>query len=168
MERKQIENTIIIAEIKWSQFAKDEEGNAYLLVDEPIFRHKFGDNNDWRESPIREKLNDNLYWKIVQELGKDAIVPITVDLFSHDGLKDYGTCEDMVSILTYDLYRNNRENIKDCGQKFWTCTPDSTPSGYSSIYVRDVDLNGCVYFSNCGWDNGGVRPFFILKSSILI
>ena len=35
------------------------------------------------------------------------------------GEGDYGMCEDMVSIPTFDLYRNNRENIKDCGE--WFC-----------------------------------------------
>ena len=30
---------------------------------------KFGENNDWRESPIRNKLYDELYFKIADELG---------------------------------------------------------------------------------------------------
>lgn len=168
MERKQIKDlhmkdSITVYGITWSKFAEDKDGNTYLLADEPIFDRKFGENNDWRESPIRKELNDVLYKKIVEELGKDAIVPIAIDLFSHDGLKDYGTCEDMVSILTYDLYRNNRENIKKCGEWFWTCTPDSTPSGFSSDGVQCVSQDGDV---GCGWYDGvrGVRPFFILKA----
>lgn len=172
MERKQakdlhMKDSITVAGITWSKFAEDADGNAYLLADEPIFNRKFGDNNDWRESPIREELNDDLYKKIVAELGKDAIVPITVDLFSHDGFRDYGTCEDMISILTYDLYRNNRENIKECDKAFCTCTPDSTPSGFGSVNVRCVGSGGRV---SCNWSDGvvAVRPFFILKSSIFV
>lgn len=159
----QIKESIEIAGIAWSKFAEDENGNALMLADECIFNREFGKNNDWRDSPIREELNNDLYEKIAKEIGKDAIMPITVDLFSHDGLRDYGTCVDNVSLLTYDLYRNNRENIKTCDEAFWTNTPNSTPSGYGSGYVRYVDSFGCVYCDDCRWD-GGVRPFFILKA----
>lgn len=168
-ERKQVKDlhindSITVAGITWSKFAEDKEGNAYLLADESIFSRKFGKDNDWRVSPIRKELNDDLYKKIEAELGKDALISITVDLFSHDGMRDYGTCEDMVSILTYDLYRNNRENIKDCGEWFWTCTADSTPSGVSSDYLRCVSSDDRVDCAGCGWGGGGVRPFFILKA----
>ena len=172
MQQKQTKNlqmkeSISIAGITWSKFAEDSEGNAYMLADEKICDMEFGENNDWRESPVRKKLYEELYMKIVDELVADAIVPIQTDLFSHDGLRDYGKCEDMVSLLTYDLYRNNRENIKKLDEWFWTCTPDSTPSGCSSGLVRCVGSDGSV---GCGWcgRSGAVRPFFILKSSIFV
>ena len=92
---------------------------------------------------------------------------IQTDLFSHDGLRDYGKCEDMVSLLTYDLYRNNRKNIKEFDEWFWTCTPNSTPSGGGSGNVQYVSSGGRV---DCGWCgcSRAVRPFFILKSSIFV
>lgn len=163
----QMKESISIAGITWSKFAEDGEGNAYMLADEKIYDMKFGENNDWRESPIRKKLNEEMYQKIAEELGTDALVTIQTDLFSHDGLRDYGKCDDMVSLLTYDLYRNNRENIKDFNDWFWTCTPDSTPSGCGSDDVRCVYSGGCVDF---GWYDfsEAVRPFFILKSSIFV
>lgn len=172
MERKRAKDlhmgdSITVAGIKWSKFAEDEDKNAYLLADECIWEKAFGDSNDWRKSSIRKDLNDDLCKKIVAELGKDAIVPITVDLFSHDGFKDYGTCEDMISILIYDLYRNNRENIKECDKAFWTCTPDSTPSGCGDRGVRCVSSNGFVFYCWSG-NVKAVRPFFILKSSIFV
>lgn len=159
----QLKESIEVAGITWSKFMEDESGNAFMLADTCVFSKKFGENNDWRESLIREELNNNLYKKITSELGEDAIIPITVDLFSHDGLKDYGTCADNISLLTYDLYRNNRANIKMCNQTFWTNTPNSTPSGCGSSFVRYVDSDGGV---SCSWyDNvRGVRPFFILKA----
>lgn len=163
----QMKESISLAGITWSKFAEDSEGNAYMLADEKICDMEFGENNDWRESPIRKKLNEELYQKIVSELGADALVTIRTDLFSHDGLRDYGKCEDMVSLLTYDLYRNNRENVKGFDEWYWTCTPDSTPSGYSSRCVRYVDSGG-----NVGYDwydfSRAVRPFFILKPSIFV
>jgi len=158
-----MKESIEVAGIIWSKFAEDADGNALMLADGCIFNREFGKINNWIESPIRKELNSNLYEKIVLEIGKDAIVPITVDLFSHDGLRDYGTCIDNVSLLTYDLYRNNRENIKDCGEMFWTNTPDSTPSGCGSGCVQFVSSVGGV---GCDWCNGSraVRPFFILKA----
>lgn len=163
----QIRESISIVGITWSKFAEDGEGNAYMLADEKICDMEFGENNNWRESPIRKKLNEELYQKIVAELGSDAVVIIHTDLFSHDGLRDYGNCEDMVSLLTYDLYRNNRESIKSIDEWFWTCTPDSTPSGCGSDNVLFVDSDG---FVGCNWCDfsGAVRPFFILKSSIFV
>lgn len=162
----QMRDSITAAGITWSKFAEDQDGNAYMLADENIGDMQFGDDNDWRESPIRRKLNEELYQKVMDELGTDAVVSIQIDLFSHDGLKDYGTCEDKISLLTYDMYRNNRENIKDFGKWFWTCTPDSTPSGCGSVYVRYVDSSGNVDYDWYGYSRA-VRPFFILRSSIL-
>lgn len=158
-----MKESITVAGITWSKFAEDSEGNAYMLADEKICDMDFGKNNDWRESPIRKKLNEELYQKIVAELGEDALVTIQTDLFSHDGLRDYGKCEDMVSLLTYDLYRNNRENIKEFNEWWWLSTPDSTPSGCSSDDVRCVRSGGDVNYEWCD-GSGAVRPFFILKS----
>ena len=61
----QLKESISIAGITWSKFAEDSEGNAYMLADEKICDMTFGENNDWRESPIRKKLNDELYQKIL-------------------------------------------------------------------------------------------------------
>ena len=163
----QMKEKIFVAGITWSKFAEDSEGNAYMLADEKICDMEFGENNDWRESPIRKKLYEELYMKIVDELGSDAVVTIQTDLYSHDGLKDYGKREDMVSLLTYDLYRNNRENINKFDEWFWTCTPNSTPSGCGSRCVRYVRSGGSVDYGWCG-GSGAVRPFFILKSSIFV
>ena len=163
----QMKESISVAGIIWSKFAEDSEGNAYMLADEKICDVEFGENNDWRESLIRNKLNEELYQKIVAELGADALVTIETDLFSHDGLRDYGKCEDMVSLLTYDLYRNNRKNIKGFDEWFWTCTPNSTPSGCGSGDVQCVRSGGRVGYGLYDFF-GAVRPFFILKSSIFV
>ena len=164
----QMKESISLAGIAWSKFAEDVEGNAYMLADEIIYTEKFGDSNDWRESPLRNKLNNELYQKIVEELGADSLITIQTDLLSYDGLSDYGKCEDMCSLLTHDLYRNNRENIKNFEQYFWTCTPDSTPSGRGASYVRCVYSDGYVDCNHCDWSDRGVRPFFILKSDVFV
>lgn len=164
----QMKESITVAGIIWSKFAEDSEGNAYMLADGNLCLMKFGKDNDWRKSLIREKLNTEVYWEIEKELGAGSLVLIETDLFSHDGLRDYGKCEDMVSLLTYDLYRNNRENIKENDGSYWTCTPNSTPSGVSDSFVRYIDSDGCVNCDcgDCNWIARGVRPFFILKRRV--
>ena len=158
----QISDQIEIAGITWSKFAEDKYGNAYMLADEAVSESDFGDNNDYRDSKIRKELVE-LFEKIIAEIGEDAIVPAAIDLFSHDGLDDYGKITDKVSLLTYDMYRNNRKNIKPLDDWWWLATPDSTPSGCGSGYVRCVDSGGDVGYGGCGY-GGAVRPFFILKS----
>ena len=156
-----IGDTIVIADITWRKFKEDENGNSYMLADDIYEESKFGSTNDWRDSVIRKNLV-SFAEKIKEEIG-DNIMPIKVDLFSHDGLDDYGTCEDLVSILTYDLYRNNRKNIKLADKWWWLSTPNSTPSGYGSVIVRCVSSSGGVDYGWC--DNcGAVRPFFILRN----
>ena len=158
----QIGDQIEISGITWSKFAEDENGNAYMLADEAISESEFGENNDYRDSKIREELAE-LSEKIIAEIGEDAIIPAEIDLFSHDGLDDYGKITEKVSLLTYDMYRNNRKNIKLLDTYWWLATPDSTPSGCGSCCVRCVFSGGGVGYFWCGCV-GAVRPFFILKS----
>lgn len=157
-----IDDTIVIADITWRKFKEDENGNSYMLADDVYEQAKFGKSNDWRDSSIRKNLV-TLAEKIKEEIG-DRIVPVKIDLFSHDGLDYYGTCEDLVSILTYDLYRYNRKNIKPINDWFWLCTPNSTPSCYGSGYVQYVDSFGDVSYNWFGYCRA-VRPFFILKAT---
>lgn len=164
----QMKESISVADISWSKFAEDSEGNAYMLADENIYDMGFGENNDWRESPIKKRLNEELYQKVVAELGTNALLIIQSDLFSHDGLRDYGICEDKISLLTYDMYRNNRDNIKGIDSWYWLATPDSTPSGYGASCVQCVYADGGVVYRDCRWNVWGVRPFFILKSNIFV
>lgn len=158
----QIGDQIEIAGITWSKFAEDENGNAYMLADEAVSESDFGDNNDYRDSKIRKYLAE-LSEKIITEIGETAIVPAEIDLFSHDGLDDYGKITEMVSLLTYDMYRNNRKNIKPLDTPWWLATPDSTPSGYGSVCVQCVYSDGDVDYFRYDCDRA-VRPFLILKS----
>lgn len=159
----QMKENITVAGIMWSKFAEDNEGNAYMLADENFCDMAFGKNNDWRGSPIREKLNDELYHKVIDELGSDALITIQTDLFSHDGLRNYGKCEDKISLLTYDLYRNNRENIMRLQGSYWTCTPDFEQCGRRKDQVVCIRHDYSVDYDDCDYSLA-VRPFFILKS----
>lgn len=125
-------------------------------------------NNDWRGSNIRKYLNNDYLKEIEVEFGEGNIVEHTTNLFSMDGLDDYGTCRDKVGLLDIDQYRKYRKFLgKNMNKWWWLLTPDSTPSGWSAQFVRYVGNDGCVDCFGYGY-SGSVRPFCILKSSILV
>lgn len=129
---------------------------------------KFGENNNWKESDIRSFLNCEYLSELNNVFGKENIVLHNIDLLSLDGFDDYGKCTDKVSLITIDQYRRYRKVIgKPLGKLWWLLTPDSTPTGCGSGGVQCVGSNGRVYYY---WYNGcdGVRPFFLLKSSIFV
>lgn len=92
------------------------------------------------------------------------------DLTSIDGLDDYGTCTDMVSLLTATEYMKYHKILglkSDYSNWWWLITPASTPSnGYcgSICFVKsssNLDWNTCLL-------SLGVRPILSLESSISV
>lgn len=141
-----------------------------LLEDSMEFGDSNNDwsNNDWRESNVRKYLNDDYLKEIEKEFGVDNIVEHTTNLLSMDGLDDYRTCRDKVGLLDIDQYRKYRKVLgRNMDRWWWLLTPDSTPSGWSALYVQCVGDGGNVRFNGCGF-SGSVRPFCILKSSIFV
>ena len=156
---------VVFAGMPWTAI-KTEGDETYYLLDGILESSEFGKNNNYAKSYVREKLNNGeLAEKLKNEFG-DRLVPITTDLLSLDGLDDYGKVEgDILAIPTIDLYRECRKSIPKIDDWYWLATPNSTPSGCSSDGVRCVSSSGRV---GCNWYGCvlGVRPFFILKSSI--
>lgn len=143
------------------------DGNQTAIIRKELLEDKRefdSDNNDWRTSSIREFLNGEYLKEIENAFGKDRIVEHTIDLLSLDGLDDYGTSNDKVSLLTIDQYRKYRKVLgENMDNWWWLVTPDSTPAGDSTHYVQGVCFGGGVSYGGCGY-SGGVRPFFILQS----
>lgn len=147
------------------------DGSTKVIAKEFAYEDvKFGDNSNWKNSPIRRTLNDEYFKRIAGIIGADHILPMARDLTSLDGLDDYDSVTDKVSLLTaaeyakYHKILGLKSQYKDW---WWTITPASTPS---NDYARSVcvvgsdgvlDWDGCVYSS-------GVRPFLNLDSSILV
>lgn len=128
---------------------------------------EFGENNNWEHSKCREYLNTTYIEELEKYVGSGNIVPHDVNLLSLDGYDDYGMVSDQIAVMTIDEYRKYHKYIGDTGTLHWLSTPDSTPSGYGDSGVRCVDGDGRVFYFGCVWD-GGVRPFFILKSLIFV
>ena len=146
-----------------------ENGSTLCIKKDALVEdRKFGLNNDWRESSLKEYLNGEYLTKLEDDFGEDNIVSHTVNLLSLDGLDDYGTDDVKVSVPTIDLYRYSRKLLgENLDRSWWLVTPDSTPSGAGSVYVRYVCGGGDVGFHGCGWGLA-VRPVFALKSEIFV
>lgn len=133
--------------------------------------HEFGKNNDWRESPIRSKMNSGeIYQHMCELFGSENIHDMHRDLTSLDGLDDYGVCIDKVSMLTAAEYAKYHKilGVKSNYDCSWlTITPFSTPSNDYTGSVCCVDSDGILNWNGCGWGDG-VRPFLMLDSSTLV
>lgn len=124
------------------------------------------DNNNWENSSLRKYLNDTYLKEVEREFGEKILWHDT-DLFSLDGLDDYGHCTDKIGLLSIDQYRKYRKLLTPVDRAWWLVTPDSTPSGTGSSYVLCVGSRGGVGYDGCRWKRG-VRPFFYLKSDIFV
>lgn len=158
------ERFIIICGRAWTPIKKDDKGTYYLL-DGILGKSAFGKNNNYAESYIRENLSESDLSKELRKEFGDKLVPITTNLTSMDGFKDYGIVEgDILAIPTFDLYRECGEKIPLTDKWYWLATPNQTPKRRDTSCVRCVDSSGCVDCNGCDWSGKGVRPFFILQS----
>ena len=107
---------------------------------------------------------------VFEKIGTENVVEHTVDLTSDDGLKDYGTVNRMVSFLTADQYRKYVDVLDQHkpDKYWWLATPYSTERHGNSAWVRCVSPCGRIGIGLYYYDNIGVRPFCILKSSIFV
>lgn len=128
---------------------------------------KFGDTNNWTQSKIRKYLNEDYLRVIQEEFGNENIVEFKRDLISLDGYNDYATCVDKVSMMNILEYMKYHKYVGNCDSYHALITPNSTPLGCGAESVQYVRDDGRIGYDWCGSDFG-VRPFFVLKSSIFV
>lgn len=184
-EKEKKEKAVKVSSLNPGDVFKDRDGEEYIVLEHPedgrtavlkkglLEEMQFGSSNDWRDSYIRQELNSTYLRSLEEKFGEENILVHTVDLFSMDGLDDYGKCQDKVSILTADEYRRYRKALEKAngvavGDWWWLCTPDSTPSGDGSSYVRLASSSGVMNGYTASNRVLAVRPFFILDSSTLV
>ena len=130
-------------------------------------RRKFDkDTVNYAESSIRKYLNTEVYEMLAAEVGAENIVEHAVDLTTEDGLKVYGSVTDKVSLVTEQMYKENRDAIGPNLDSWWllaTACSKQELCGCVRV-VNDFGLLNYYYF----YCDGGVRPFCILKSNILV
>lgn len=142
-----------------------QDGNrTYYFMNGILKKSDFGETNNYAESYVRRDLiNSELAEDLKKEFG-DKLLPISLDLTSMDGFKDYDMVEgDILAIPNIQLLMKFGENIPLIDNWYWLATPNQTPKRGDTRCVQYVRSSGDVRYDGCGY-GVGVRPFFILKS----
>lgn len=142
-----------------------DEGTTAVLCKKNATIMEYGDSYDYRDSKPRKYCNGEFYRELVKAIGKDNIISHTVDLQCDDGSNKGVNCVDNVSILTLPIYRRYREFIPE-GISFWTATGVTAINKSYARGVCYVNSDGVPLWLGCGYSDG-VRPFCILRSSVL-
>lgn len=150
---------------------EQSDNDTKVISKEFAYTNKaFGDCSDWKKSPIRTLLNGDYYNKIAKLVGASNIISMERDLTSLDGLDDYGTCNDKISLLSASEYAKYHKILglkSNYPDWWWTITPASTPSNDYSRRVCCVDSNGILIWYDCDYCYE-VRPFLCLHPSTMV
>lgn len=142
-----------------------EQGTLCMVLDS--VKCKFGQNNNYAESELKEYLNE---WYLDSWLNDGAFitdfVEMEVDLTANDGLDDYGKCRCFLAPRTCEQHRKYRKLIPNLDGLEWTVTAYSTESNKCSYVACQVTAVGGLNDGNYVYEAGGVRPLFILNSSV--
>lgn len=144
-----------------------EQGTLCMVMDR--VKCKFGQNNNYAESELKEYLNGSYLdnW-LNNGAGFTDFVEMEVDLTADDGLDDYGKCRCFLAPRTCEQHRKYRKLIPNPDGLEWTVTAYSTESnGFSGIACLVTALGALDYDSYVGGAYG-VRPLFILNPSVLL
>lgn len=164
-----------LAGIKWVVLDHFTEA-TFILAADVLEEMAFNDDehevdghaNDWRKASLREYLNTDFYSHLIgQGVPKDAIKEVPVDLTSDDGMTDYGTTNDNITLLTADQYRQYRRFIPNASNWWWLVTPYSCNASYS-YFARGVSTDGSLYANGAYYGRFGVRPACLLSSDITV
>lgn len=158
--------TFTLAGIKFIKFP-EVDGTVPVMARDCLFRSRFGDNNDLRQSTVLKKMETDVLPKIIEAIGEENVLTFKTDLTTLDGLKPYGVMESKVSLPTLDFYRANVEIFDKykVDEYFWLATPESAQPHDSPYWILCVAPSGRIFNGYCVYGNG-VRPFFFFHSSI--
>lgn len=129
-----------------------EQGGLLAVMAKPIPEEMPFDKdncNDWRKSSLRKYLNE----EFIKAFDKADLLPFISDLTADDGMRDYGTSEDYIALLSDNLYRKYREYMPKYDTWVWSITPWSCLPGYASG-ERIVYTSGSVSSTGADVANG--------------
>lgn len=127
------------------------------------------DTVDYKISGLRKCIEAEIQPTIENEVGAENLVEHRVSLETVDGQDNYGELTCKVRLLTFDEVRkyNNLIVNNDLDDWWWTCTAWTSPNREYNRSMTVVLPSGNFRNDYCRGSNG-VRPVFILKSSIFV
>ena len=147
----------------------DDNGKTTAVSKYCLFNSTFGANNNFKESTVLKRLENEILPVLAETIGIENICDIETDLTTLDGLKPYEKMTSKISLPTFDFYRNNvdifdKYKINDW---WWLATPESANPHCSPNWIVCVSPHG--YFFNISYyHDDGVRPFLCFVSSISV
>ena len=156
-----------VADIEFIKFA-DENGRTVAVAKDSVFNTRFGSNNNFAESIVKQRLDSEILPKIEKVIGAENIIEHEVDLLSLDGDDKWGKSKCKISIPTFDFYRHNVKIFDKykLDHRWWLAPPDTTAKHYKDWWT--VCVSPPRFFSRCYYGDGAVRPFMIFVSSISV
>ena len=125
---------------------------------------------DYNKSNIKRLIEEDIQPLIEKEVGAENLVEHIVNLTSVDMQNEFNPCRCKVRLITFDEGREYNDLLvnKDLDDWWWTLTPWSTKERGWSSSITVVSSSGRIFRGICDGDDGGVRPFCILKSNIFV
>ena len=156
--------------IDFIKFPGGAAGQTIAVAKEIVFRSMYGNNNNFEDSDILKKLNNEVLPGIIEAAGEENVCEFETDLTTLDGLKTYGVMKSKISLPTLDFYRKNVEIFDRYNPEcwWWLATSFSADPHYEDCYWAEcVSPSGYIYDSDFG-SHGGVRPVLIFVSDISV
>ena len=160
--------TFVVAGVEFVKFSS-VDGMTPAVAKDVLFISRFGKNNNFAESEILRRLQEDVLPKIVEAVGEENVHSFKTDLTTWDGLKTYGEVESKISLPTMDFYRSNPEIFDKykADRWWWLATADSAaPRWDDDPFVLCVSPLGIIDHGGCDIGYSGVRPFCIFDSYI--
>jgi len=164
-----IGETFKIGKFEFIVLEHSKETTAVILKELLYENKQFGKSNNFENSYVDDICNE-FEITIGDIIGSDNLILHTVDLTADDGLKDYGTIQRKMSLLTTELYRRYVEILDNykVNKWWWLATALSTPKHDIKYGVKCVSPYGFIDHGRDYDCISGVRPFCILKSNIFV
>lgn len=156
---------------KWVVLEHEASGRTLCLRLDLIPDKPFDENsrNNFAISSSKEWMNGPYLDNLIDAVkGPHAFLTTELDLTADDGLKDYGTCNVTIFLLTVDQYRRNRDIIPNADDWWWLSTAVSTASNGYEHSARRVRADGALYGNGACLGYNGLRPACYLDSDLLI
>lgn len=115
----------------------EDNGKTTAVFADVVFNSVFGKNNNFAESDILNRLNNEILPKITAAVGDENVIEFETDLTSLDGLKTHGSVKSRIAIPTFDFYRNNVSVFDEhkIDKWWWLATPDTTREHHNDNWI---------------------------------
>lgn len=144
------------------------DGTTALLRKDSLKQMEFGKDNNYNGSAADEVCNA-FAEELAGIVGEENIILHEVDLTADDGLMGYGKIQRKASLRTANMQRKHVELLDNYRLDIWEwlATAFSIPPHDEDNWVKCVSPSGFIFGNHC-YDDLGVRPFCILKSTIFV